>query len=129
MQQEETPPLQPFPVYLLAIPPEKRRKAQQLYTYWLLEKRLADSPSTSRSNADRPYKENYASVAELTSIFTVSGHNVETGKKKTPLSAEAKARAALIRYLGACEPCRRRRIQVSSSGLWFLQVINLSFLN
>lgn len=127
-----------------AIPPEKLPKAVRLYGRYRLEEGLAERESSSagpflgvpdrspsaashpstraRSTSGSTYgagesvvsfgNESPSSAAVRT---TFDGRQVKEPRKRSKLSPKAKAKAALIRHLGACFDCRNRRVPVGLS--------------
>ena len=80
------------------------------------------APSTSASTYDAmtdygsvvSFNQSPTSATELTSF---DGKKVRTRKRKR-LTPKARAKAALVRYLGSCQPCRSRRVPVSNAFLY-----------
>jgi hypothetical protein len=78
------------------------------------------APSTSASTYDATdygsvvsFNQSPTSATELTSY---DGKKVKTRTRKR-LNPKARAKAALVRYLGSCQPCRSRRVPVSNAFL------------
>jgi hypothetical protein len=80
------------------------------------------APSTSASLCDQT---DYSSVvsfdpstssAKAKEFVSYDGKKVKTRTRKK-LSPRARAKAALVRYLGSCPPCRSRRVPVSNMSL------------
>jgi hypothetical protein len=76
------------------------------------------APSTSASAYDG--MTDYGSVVSFdqsptstTEFTSFTGKKVKTRKRKR-LTPTARAKAALVRYLGSCMPCRNRRVPVSN---------------
>lgn len=107
---------QPYPVYPIKIPPEKQKKALELYKTFKQQELLAKNdkatlddgyPSTAATTGG-------ASPAPDAEPANLRGKKVRPRKRKR-LSPKLRARAALVRYLGSCQPCRSRRVPVSDS--------------
>ena len=65
----------------------------------------------------------HQSIFSVTDGSDLSNHRRATRRRTGPLSQQQREKAALIRKLGACPDCRRRRVAVSQSaptGLHFL---------
>lgn len=127
----------PYPEYPIVIPPEKLTKALALYNAFKLEEHLAGHnahrgayliPSVSGSSRDSNHslspsleevsrQTDYGSVVSFSQspqkvkpeLTTFDGKVVKARQRKR-LSPMARAKAALIRYLGSCQPCRNRRM-------------------
>lgn len=75
--------------------------------------------ATTVTNASTDTTSTAYSVESSQSIFSVKdgseiSHNRRASRRRTgPLSAQQREKAALIRKLGACADCRRRRVAVS----------------
>jgi hypothetical protein len=76
------------------------------------------APSTSASAYDA--MTDYGSVVSFdqsptstTEFTSFTGKKVKTRRRKR-LTPTARAKAALVRYLGSCMPCRNRRVPVSN---------------
>ncbi|KAI2616075.1 hypothetical protein GGR54DRAFT_631902 [Hypoxylon sp. NC1633] len=76
----------------------------------------AATDATAVSNASTDTSSTVYSVESSQSIFSVKdgseiSHNRRASRRRTgPLSAQQREKAALIRKLGACADCRRRRV-------------------
>jgi len=115
--------------YPLPIAPEKIEKALVLYTRYLDEVALKAAPGSAPSANDKipsstRSEQRGTSVSNSTSAYSelssVTTFDEGTGEmKRLPtrvrrkISPSARAKAALIRYLGSCAPCRQRRVPVS----------------
>jgi hypothetical protein len=119
------------PEYPIRIPPEKLSKAVELYTTFVLGQTLKkddnvshdgyilsppESSRTSRAPLSPPGSSRHRSVVSfgqspeegmpLTSFY---GKKVKLRTRKR-LSPAARAKAALVRHLGSCQPCQIRRV-------------------
>lgn len=78
--------------------------------------RIALSTSASAYDAMTDYGSvvsfNQQSPTSATELTSFDGRRVRT-RKRNKLSPTARAKAALVRYLGSCPPCRARRVPVS----------------
>ncbi|KAL3418866.1 hypothetical protein PVAG01_09087 [Phlyctema vagabunda] len=118
----------PRPSYPIPIPPQKLNQAVELYRKFLLAELLNESPPRSQSKKGR----STASQAETAVSVSTNGELVDFGimslgdnsgsltaydgktvkvNKRSALSPKARAKAELIRFLGACVVCRTRRVQ------------------
>lgn len=81
------------------------------------------SDGTAVTNASADTNATVYSVESSQSIFSVKdgaevSSNRRASRRRTgPLSAQQREKAALIRKLGACSDCRRRRVAVSCSDI------------
>lgn len=125
-------------IYPIRIPPEKLAKALELYVAFKKEQFVtithSDTSSSKHSggsfeasaHAVRAKSDDDSSIAHQTAEVDIFvSHRAENIKvrKRKPLSPLARTKAALIRHLGSCPRCRTRRVRVSFSTFY---EINLS---
>ncbi|KAE9366266.1 hypothetical protein N431DRAFT_92559 [Stipitochalara longipes BDJ] len=112
--------------YPLPIASEKIEKALILYTHYLSEIALGAAPDSAPSAnvkipSSTPSEQRHTSISDSTSAYSelssAATFDEGTGEMKRlttrarrKISPSARAKAALIRYLGSCAPCRQRRV-------------------
>jgi hypothetical protein len=92
----------PFPKYHIKIPLEKRKRARDLYRIYMM---TPVTPQTSSKQRATP---------EIYEESMDGEEAVKIPKRRRTLADDQKAKAALIRYLGACVLCRTRKVPVSN---------------
>jgi len=125
------PPQQSPSVYPIPIPPEKQERALELYNKYILAnlaEHIDSSPAaTTYTTLQKPSQDGGGpstkdSVIDDSSVvsfeFSANSNEFVSGKKpkvrtRKALSPPARAKAAIIRYLGSCTSCRNRRVKVS----------------
>jgi hypothetical protein len=122
------PPDSTMPIYPIPIPAEKLEKALNLYKIYKVAKyeeeltgeppnlmvRQDDTLSTDAndgSDFERDMSESDLSKPNA-ALSTFKGKKTKT-RIRPQLSEAARAKTALIRHLGSCLPCRKRRVPVS----------------
>ncbi|KAG4430810.1 hypothetical protein IFR05_013709 [Cadophora sp. M221] len=123
-------------VYPIPIQPEKRARAMKLYEQYLFAKKevflsasITSRHSRSSSNKDQSYLPSNTGCATdflLSNAFEGISFDEEIDERQSAeptsfrpptlrtrkrLSPEARASAALVRYLGSCSTCRDRRVR------------------
>jgi hypothetical protein len=146
----------PQPQYPIKIPPEKQAKALELYTIFKLAEALAENAKTTEredclfipsdyirsapqtrsappriaalsDHASGHQIESYSSVVSFNEVNSFDGKIVKQRSRKR-LNPVARGKAALIRYLGSCWPCRSKRIPVSNMPLLMILTASSSLV-
>ena len=73
--------------------------------------------STQHLSPTRRQSDAQALPGMMSTLKFTNKSAITTGGRKKPLPRKIKAKAALIRYLGACATCRRRKVTVSIPSL------------
>lgn len=104
------------PKYPMEIPPEKRKRARELYGIYTMTPKNGDVrvPSIAGSVTPQTSSKQRATPSEIYEESMDGEKAVKIPKAGRTLADDLRAKAALIRCLGACELCRARKVPVSN---------------